>query len=296
MELTQIKGNTWCLEGEELIPLYRVDETRCILLDSGLETEREDLRAVLTREGLRPLGVIGSHNHGDHVGNHRWLRETYGARICMSAGEAAVASSPAMCKLMLPGMSFRTLLKEGSCMIYETDRIIAPEEETVEFMGVPFRIHHTPGHTADHICIGTPDGVCYLGDALIAGRLLERAQLPYYDIHVLARESMEKIRELEGYSHFVAAHRKVFEDPGPEVDQNLALLDRVCGEILKLMETPVTWEGLMREVVERNHLYTSHERRLMSFEHCTQAYVDYLKDCGQVTVRVKRGSRLFQRA
>ncbi len=36
MKLTQVKGNTWVLEGLEFIPLYRLDDRRCILLDTGL--------------------------------------------------------------------------------------------------------------------------------------------------------------------------------------------------------------------------------------------------------------------
>lgn len=36
MNLTQIKGNTWAIEASELIPLYRLDDSRCVLLDTGL--------------------------------------------------------------------------------------------------------------------------------------------------------------------------------------------------------------------------------------------------------------------
>ena len=37
MKLTQVKGNTWVLEGFELIPLYRLENNTCILLDTGLK-------------------------------------------------------------------------------------------------------------------------------------------------------------------------------------------------------------------------------------------------------------------
>lgn len=35
MELRQIKGDTWCLVGAELIPLVRLPGGKCVLLDSG---------------------------------------------------------------------------------------------------------------------------------------------------------------------------------------------------------------------------------------------------------------------
>ena len=47
MNLTQIKGNTWVLEGQEFIPLYRLDERRCVLLDNGLVQEQKELEESL---------------------------------------------------------------------------------------------------------------------------------------------------------------------------------------------------------------------------------------------------------
>ena len=60
MKLTQVKGNTWVLEGFELIPLYRLDNNKCILLDTGLEQEREDIENTLLEAGLTPAGILCS--------------------------------------------------------------------------------------------------------------------------------------------------------------------------------------------------------------------------------------------
>ena len=35
MKLTQVKGNTYVFEGWEFIPLYKTDDSHCILLDTG---------------------------------------------------------------------------------------------------------------------------------------------------------------------------------------------------------------------------------------------------------------------
>ena len=47
MNLRQVKGNTWVLEGLEFIPLYRLDGGRCVLMDTGLAQEREELEQEL---------------------------------------------------------------------------------------------------------------------------------------------------------------------------------------------------------------------------------------------------------
>ena len=49
MKLTQVKDNTWVAEGLELIPFYKLDSRRCILLDSGLLSEREELEEAIAR-------------------------------------------------------------------------------------------------------------------------------------------------------------------------------------------------------------------------------------------------------
>ena len=58
MELEQVKGNTWVLKIWELIPLYKLDDHRCVLLDTGLVEQQTDLDESLNRYGLTPVGVI----------------------------------------------------------------------------------------------------------------------------------------------------------------------------------------------------------------------------------------------
>ena len=67
MNLRQVKGNTWVLEGLEFIPLYRLDGGRCVLLDTGLAQEREELEQALARFFDRHIDVIITLiGHGKH--------------------------------------------------------------------------------------------------------------------------------------------------------------------------------------------------------------------------------------
>lgn len=95
MKLTQVKGNTWVLEGFELIPLYRLDNNKCILLDTGLEQEREDIENTLLEAGLTPAGILCSHAHIDHAGNNRYFQEKY--RIPWLSPPGRRACAPAFC-------------------------------------------------------------------------------------------------------------------------------------------------------------------------------------------------------
>ena len=295
MEFIQVKGNTWCLKAAELIPVYRLDARRCILLDSGWNWERENLKDVLEQKGLIPVAVIGSHAHEDHIGNHSWLRETYGAELWMSTGEAAVAESMAMRKLMYSRLSPVTIEEFSEGTLFRADKIIGPEEEEIEVAGARFRSHHTPGQSPDHICIGTPDGVCYVGDLVMAGAVRKNALLPFHSLHRMARTSMEKMLEVPGYNHYIIAHQKIVESLNSAVEKNLALLDEISECILELVEEPVTWDTLMTQVLDRNQLYTGNEIKLSVYEWAVQGFVDNLRDTGKMQVEVKQGIRRYQK-
>lgn len=60
MELKQALGNTWYLEDWQLIPLYRTDETHCILLDTGLYSQRREIEDALAAAHLTPIGILGA--------------------------------------------------------------------------------------------------------------------------------------------------------------------------------------------------------------------------------------------
>ena len=61
MELKQALGNTWYLDDWQLIPLYKLDAHRCILLDSGLYEQRQEIEDTLQSAGLTPVGILGTH-------------------------------------------------------------------------------------------------------------------------------------------------------------------------------------------------------------------------------------------
>ena len=74
MKLTLVKGNTYVLEGEELIPLYKVGQDKCILLDTGLLIERQELEETLLENGLTPIGNLTSHAHVDHCASNGYFQ------------------------------------------------------------------------------------------------------------------------------------------------------------------------------------------------------------------------------
>ena len=197
MELERVKGNTWVLKSWELIPLYQVDDTRCILLDTGTVDQRAELEAALDQAGLTPVAILGSHAHIDHMGSYGYFQKTRGAVLALTLGEAGQLFSPLGLQLQYYNLSLGAFgqypeLESAPCL---PDRIILPQEREVTLCGVTFGLVRTPGHTVDHICVRTPDNVLYVGDAMMTGRVLHRAKFPYAFSMKVYLESLAKLRQ-----------------------------------------------------------------------------------------------------
>lgn len=296
MNLTQIKGNTWVLEANELIPLYRLEDGRCVLLDTGLLEEREELEETLLSHGLTPAGVLCSHAHVDHCANNGYFQEKYGAKIALTGPEAGMCSTVLTLKCYFLTLPPGMVEGESSCMVHTPDVIIPPVDGPFSFCGAEFQIIHTPGHSAGHICAVTPDNVCYAADALLSGELLE-AKLPYSLSHRAAMDSRKKLRALT-CGAYIMAHRGIC---GPDefpalIDANQALVRRRAEEILGLVDRPMTASQIGEAACLRYRLLTHKPRRALRFERNVRFFLEYLTDGGELMMECQNGVPYYRPA
>jgi glyoxylase-like metal-dependent hydrolase (beta-lactamase superfamily II) len=293
MNLTQIKGNTWVIEASELIPLYRLEDGRCILLDTGLFEEREELEETLLSNGLTPAGVLCSHAHVDHCANNGYFQEKYGTKIALTFPEAGMCSNPLTLKCYFLTLSPERVEQEASFMVHEPDLFIPPTDVTFTLCGVRFPIVHTPGHSAGHICAVTPDNVCYTADALLSEELLS-AKLPYNLSQKMAIASRKKLRGL-GCDLYIMAHRGVCAggDIGGLIDANQALIHRRAEEILSLVDRPMMLSQIDEKACVLHQLLTHKPRRSLRFERNVRFFVEYLVDTGKLTETCQNGATYY---
>ncbi len=121
--------------------------------------------ALAARHGLRIRFVIDTHTHADHFSASRRIAEQVGAKTVMHR------ASPA------PGISMR--LDDGESIVLGKLRL---------------RALHTPGHTADSMCLVGEDRV-FTGDTLLIGGT-GRTDLPTGDPEALF-DSLDKLRALD---------------------------------------------------------------------------------------------------
>lgn len=115
------------------------DKGSCYIIDPGYEPGR--FTEYVSEQGLKPLAVLLSHHHHDHVGG--------------AAKVADVLDIPVM-------MSFEdSLMYKGKVDAYLTDG------QELDLDGQTLIIRMTPGHTKGSVCIEAPkSNVVFTGDTI----------------------------------------------------------------------------------------------------------------------------------
>lgn len=295
MELKQALGNTWYLEDWQLIPLYRTDKKHCILLDTGLYSQRQEIEEALAAAGLTPIGILGSHAHNDHSSNHHYFQQRYHIPVALSLGEAGLCCSLESLKSHFYMNSMGEFMaNDRVChMVVRADRVILPEERNISFCGVEFQIVHTPGHSVDPIAIGTPDGVLYLGDALLTGRELDSARFPYHFCFQQAIETLKKLPQIPA-QRYLAAHRGVYESLGDFPQRNIRLIESRAERILKLIDRPLNLSELSLRVCSAFHLRSRDKGAVALYERNIHSYLEYLLDMGKLESLARDGIFYYQ--
>lgn len=293
MVLEQVQGNTWVIRSWVMIPLYKIDKHRCILLDSGQKSQREALDSLLHEHGLRCVGIIGSHAHMDHAGNHRFFQKEYGATVVLPLGEAGLQASFLGMGISIYNESPRQVSEDESLSgtVCVADRVIMPEDRNVSLFGVTFEVIHTPGHSIDHIALRTPDDVVYLGDAIMTGRTLFRAKFPYVLSMADYFGSLSVVRELKA-SSFVVAHFGIHLEIRSFVDMELAFLQKRMLEILGFIEEDTTEEDLAQKIGLAYELKPKTIGDALYFQRATRAYLQYLLDMEYLEAALTEAGRV----
>lgn len=296
MNVRQIKGNTWVLEGMEWIPFYRLEGGRCILLDTGLLGEREDLEQTLLDHGLTPAGILCSHAHVDHGGEQPVFsgeiphpRGPHGE----GGGDVRRCADP---EVLLPHAAPGDGGAGGLHLVHTPDVIVPDRDGPFSFCGAEFQIIQTPGHSAGHISTITPDGVCYVGDALLSREQLG-AKLPYCLSHQMGIDSREKLRGTRA-ELFVMAHRGMCTREELEVliDDNQALAQQRAGEVLALVTEPMTVSQIAQRVCRYFQLLSRRPTRSLRYERNIRFFVEYLADRGDLVMEARDGVTFYRRA
>lgn len=294
MELVHVRGNTYYIDAWEAIPVYVKENRDCILLDSGWHYERFDMEQTLKDNGLRPVGIIGTHLHTDHAGGHAFLREKYQIPVALPAGEAGLGFSDLTLKSYLYIFTLEEVrtIDEIQALRFTPDVLIGPDDTEIEIAGVRFGIVHTPGHSPDHVSIMTPDEVLYLGDAMLSRDIMAVSKVPYYASVALALKSMEKLKAFSCTA--LAAHKGIACDMKDLAAYNMQQVRERAERFRALVTEPMTLEDIIKKACLEMKLLSRQAFKVKLYERDIRSYIEYLTDSGALE-EIYQDGRLYYR-
>lgn len=139
----------------------------CLIIDPSDEAER--IVSCIDERQAKPLAILITHGHFDHVMAAPVLAEKYGIKIYAGEAERQLFEDSKL------NMAERFL---GEQFTLEADRYLKGGDE-IEFEGFKLKVVYTPGHTVGSISFYSDDledneafkKVIFTGDALFAGSI-----------------------------------------------------------------------------------------------------------------------------
>lgn len=295
MEIKHIKGRTFCIDiGIMYLLFYKLKDKDIIIVDTGTKHEREELEKLLEENQLNVVGIISTHAHVDHAGNNAYLKKKYNSIIAMPREEARACSSLVNLKLHFNANDMLSVKEYYGHMVFDTDILISPEEDSICLFGVKFGIVPTPGHSIGHISVITPDGVAYLGDCLIGYDVMRGAKMPYAYLLQKDLESKEKLLQVK-CSKYVIAHKGIYEDIHQLVLDNIEFYKYRASRIYELIQGAMTLEEMMKIVIERFHIRITNLRKYIVIQRMLRSYLEYLIEIGKVEIIIEESMLKFRK-
>ena len=203
--------------------------TECIVVDPGKDAA-PGVDEVVREHRLKPVAVLLTHGHIDHMWSVAPVAGTYDARAYVHPRDRHLLTDP------MAGMSPETagMLLGGRYEFAEPDAVEELSDGGVlELAGLRLLVDHTPGHTEGSVTFRTPyDGpdvseVMFSGDLLFAGSI-GRTDLPGGDHPTMLRSLATKVLPLADDVVVLPGHGEQ-TSIGRERATNPYLLDLVSG-------------------------------------------------------------------
>ena len=182
------------------------NEGNCAFVDPGFlsDAERGELFSYVASHGLKPVCIMLTHAHFDHIYGVSELSRRFscpdhsaGLPVYMHSGETYTLenTNPSVCGcygLPLPDISFAIASEGGDAVVKAVC-----EGDVIEVGGLRFEVIETPGHSRGGLCFfERSERVLFSGDTLFAGAI-GRTDHPGGDYDALMNSIVTKLIPLD---------------------------------------------------------------------------------------------------
>ena len=166
------------------------ENKQCVIIDAGNLEPYEDMQILncIDNNSLKPLMLLNTHSHIDHVMGNKVLADKYHIELASSPIE-----KPFYDKVWAYATAFGINFTQERCL---TPTIDLADGHIIKIGNDELKVLYTPGHAPGHVCFyDEKDGIVFTGDTLFY-RGIGRCDLPggnYYQIEKSLREVLYRL-------------------------------------------------------------------------------------------------------
>ena len=162
------------------------DETKeCVIVDPGCytDTEKERLKNFIETNELKPVKLINTHGHFDHIMGNAYVANTWKVDTNIHP-----LDKPHLARAQQYGEMFGYTIEQPPI-----NTIDITDGGEITFGSSTLKVIHTPGHTRGGVCLySEADKIVITGDSLFAGSI-GRTDLPGGDYEELMESLLKKL-------------------------------------------------------------------------------------------------------
>ncbi len=287
MELIKVGEKTYYIANRTNIGIYKVNNTDVYLIDTGNDKDAgKKILKIIEEQGWKVIGIINTHAHADHIGGNKVIQDRTGCKIYAYEREASFTKYTDLESSFLyggcPSKSLQNKFFYASSSHVEKEFLLPEGLEMILL----------PGHFFDMIGIRTSDDVLFLGDALIDAETILKYHI-FYLYDVSCYEKM--LNELDATSAklFIPSHGVPLEDIHSLIQIHKEKMKEICDVILKICETPCTFDTLLKQVFDSYHL-TMDQNQFFVVGSTIKSYLSSLKEKGQIDFSFEENQMIWK--
>ncbi|MBM3403049.1 MAG: MBL fold metallo-hydrolase [Bacteroidetes bacterium] len=174
------------------------DTLECVIIDPGMYTgeEQNAFLKYIADNNLKPVLLLNTHCHIDHVLGNKFIYDTYGLFPQFHKGEEMVLNSIVS---YAPQMGIR----------YEVSplpQVYLPESGIVNFGDSELELIFAPGHSPAHLCFFNKKDDFLIGGDVLFYRSIGRTDLPGGNYDQLISSIREKLFTLPDATRVYPGH------------------------------------------------------------------------------------------
>lgn len=170
----------------------------CVIVDPGCESESEKARlfGFVEQQKLKPVKILLTHGHFDHVLGLSDCAKRYGVPVYMHPADREILKTD----------DFFTRTYGFSMPVIDVDTTDIGDGDRISFGNTEFEVIHTPGHTPGCVCFyDRKDRILLSGDTLFAGSI-GRTDHPGGDYDRLMESIFTRLMCLEPDTEVIPGH------------------------------------------------------------------------------------------